>query len=421
MKNKHIIIAIASAAMALFASCQKTPVSADRGVGYLSFSDFSLGLDETVETKAVAAGGNYTITVLDSDGEEVMRKTYDEVKSNSGMISLTAGSYTLAASSSSEAVPVAAFEQPVYGVSKDFTIEAGMVTPVGELTCTLQQCKVTVSYSDDFLAMVTGDCVTNVEVTAGAPLSYDLRVGSDGKKTYDQSAGYFAVPAEAQTMLVTFRGEVNGKVVSIPPKAFSGIAPKQWRQVRFIPDVDEEGNATFEILIQDLISDAELNHEETVKEEIIGEDPEAPKGDGGITLMPDYDGGCDQEITDLENIEIVPVSERDMKIRFRALVPNGVKKFTVHIDSDNAGFLKAVDAANARELDLINPLEDNEVIFTVVPFPHGEELAGETDIAFNLDAAQDAITNYTGRHTFRMVIVDQTGCKNEIPVVMVVK
>ena len=412
--KKNIIIAIASAAMVLFASCQKTPISAEKGFGYLSFSEFTLGLDETVETKATAASGNYTITIIDADGNEVMRKTYDEVKNNDNKLSIAAGSYTLVASSSSDEVPVAAFEQPVYGVSKEFTIEAGMTTPIGELVCTLQQCKVTVSYSDDFLKMVTGQCSTKVTVDPEMPLEYVL----NADKTYEQSAGYFEVTGN--TMTVVFKGDIDGSSKSMT-KVFSNIAPKQWRQIKFIPKVDEEGNATFDIVIQDLISDATLNNAVDPKEEIIGEDPEAPKGDGGITLAPDYENGCDEEITDLENILIVPVATRDMAIRFRATVPNGVKKFNVLIDSDNDSFLSAVDAANARELDLINPLPDNDIIFQVVPFPHGQELVGQTDIAFNLDSAQDAITIYSGRHTFKMIIVDQTGCKNEIPVVMVVE
>ena len=110
-----------------------------------------------------------------------------------------------------------------------------------------------------------------------------------------------------------------------------------------------------------------------------------------------------------------------MAIRFKATVPNGVKKFTVNIDSDNSAFLAAVDAAQARELDLISPSEANAIIFDVVPFPHGEELLGQTEISFNLDAAQDAIVIYKGRHTFLMNIVDETGCRNQIPVTMVVE
>ena len=419
--KKNIIISIASAAIVLLASCQKTPVASEKGVGYLSFSEFSLGIDEELETKASPAGGSYTVTVLDSDGNQVVRKTYEEVRNSDNKISVPAGSYTLLASSSADEIPAAAFEQPVYGVSKGFVIEAGMTTSIGELTCTLQQCKATVSYSDDFLKMVTGNCTATVEVTSGAPLDFNLTVSADGTKSYDQSAGYFAVPEDTRTMLVTFKGEVEGKVVSITPKVFSDIAPRQWRQIKFIPKVDEEGNMTFDVVIQDLISDSTLNNSVNADEGIIAEDPEAPKGDGGIALMPDYEAGCDAEITDLENILIVPASVRDMAMRFRAVVPNGVKKFMVNIDSESSAFLKAVDAANARELDLINPLPENGIIFDVVPFPHGAELVGQTDISFNLDAAQDAITLYPGRHTFKMIIVDQTGCKNEIPVVMVVE
>ena len=87
--KKNIILTVMSTALVLFASCQKTPSAVEKGVGYLSFSEFSLGLDETVETKAVAASGNYTITILDADGNEVIKKTYDEVKNNDGTYTIT--------------------------------------------------------------------------------------------------------------------------------------------------------------------------------------------------------------------------------------------------------------------------------------------------------------------------------------------
>jgi hypothetical protein len=110
-----------------------------------------------------------------------------------------------------------------------------------------------------------------------------------------------------------------------------------------------------------------------------------------------------------------------MKIRFKATVPNGIKKFNVNIDSDNGAFLNAVDAADAREINLISPSEANGIIFDVVPFPHGADLLGKTEVDFNLDAAQDAIVIYKGKHTFSMVIIDNTGCRNVIPVAMIVK
>ena len=109
------------------------------------------------------------------------------------------------------------------------------------------QCKVTVSYSDDFLASVTGEGKTSVEVTAGYPLDYQLSANG----TYDQSAGFFAV--NGNTMKVEFKGIINGKAAKMT-KTFTGIAPKQWRQVRFVQKTNEQGQATFDIEIVDLIS-----------------------------------------------------------------------------------------------------------------------------------------------------------------------
>lgn len=412
MMKKYLIIPMA---VLFLASCQK-PAVKEQELGYLSFEEASLSFDEEVVTKAYsAAPGSYTITILDSDDKTVYQAYYSEVKNNGDMISLPAGDYTLVAQS--DELPVAAFEQPVYGTSKRFSIQAGEQTFIGELVCTLLQCKVTVAYSDEFLATVTGECTTKVELTSGSPLDY--KITQNGTRyTYDQSAGYFAV--NGTTMTVMFKGSVEGKTKS-QVKTFSNIAAKQWRQIKFIQKVNEEGEATFDIVINDLISDAVLNNSVDTDEQIIADDPYAPKGDGGITLALDYEGGCDPEITDLQNILIAPVSERDMAIRFKATVPGGVKKFMVNIESTNNAFVAAVSAAQARELDLINPSEANAIIFDVVPFPHGAELLGQTDIAFNLDAAQDPILNYKGTHTFTMNIVDNDGCRNQIPVVMIVE
>lgn len=411
--KKIFIYALAVFAMINVASCQKTAVNDAPQDGYLSFGDFSLDLDETLVTRAaVAADGTYRISIMDADGKEIMNKPYSEVKNNNNMIALPAGNYTLMASSQEE-MPESAFERPVYGVSKDFSITAGEKTNIGELTCTLLQCKVTVDYSNEFLEAVTGAGKTTVTLKAGYPLEYAL----NADKTYTKSAGYFEV--EGNTMEVVFDGSIDG-VNKKMRKTFTGIAAKQWRQIKFVPKMNEQGNATFEIVINDLISDATLNNVVNPdSEEILGEDPEAPKGDGGITLLPDE--GCDEEITDLANMQIVPIDERVMAIKLKASVPNGILQFKVNISTDNDAFASAVKAADATSLDLIHPTEANDVIFDVVPFPHGEELLGLKEVAFDLSAAQEPILNYKGRHTFSMLIVDQIGCRKTIDVTMIVE
>lgn len=434
--KKSIMILTAVIGMMLSVSCQKTVVNSGKGEGYLSFSGFSLDIDETVDTRAAAAGGFYTITILDADGNEVARKSYSEIKNNDDKLSLPAGSYTLKASSSDQEVPFAEFEQPIYGTSKTFSIEAGKVTEVGELTCTLLQCKVTVAYSEEFLAAVTGDGSTKVTVTSGYPLEYAL----NADKTYEQAAGFFAV--NGNSMEVVFSGKIGGKSQKMT-KVFTGIAPKQWRQIKFVQKKNEEGNATFDIVIQNLINDEVLNNNVGANEEILGDDPSAPKGDGGITLLPNYDDSeaamnafdvtyktvDGQQKVESLSINVTEPTQTDgdgnllpdMLIKLKALVPGGVKKFTIDISTDNPGFAAAVAVADATSLDLINPSATNMVIFEVVPFPYGAGLLNQTEIAFDLSKAQTAIYTYKGTHTFSMTIVDNNGCKNVIPVTMIVE
>jgi len=415
MKKISTIFLAAVAAFAL-SSCDEMKVA--KGEGTLSFSDFEVECDDYVDTKAVSpASGNYSIIITNADGDVVKTTTYAAVKSNDNAVSLPAGSYTLEARSSEEAVPVAAFEQPVYGAKKAFNITAGETTSLGSLTCYLLQCKVTVAYSDDFLAMVTGAGTASVEVTSGYPLEYAMNY-TGGLASYEQGAGYFAVN-NGSTMEVTFKGSIDGKSQKMT-KTFTGITAKQWRQVKFIKKVDEEGNATFDITINDLVDDEILNNAINGTETILGDDPDAPKGDGGITLELDYAAGCDADFTDLTYLLMPQPSEKTVKLCLKATVPNGVKKFDVDISSTNDAFVSAVEAADAIHLDLINPTEDNAIIFQVVPFPHGQELLGQTVMAFDMSAAQEAITLYQGTHTFKMNITDQQGCKKSIPVIMVV-
>lgn len=431
--RKNIILAAFSIVLVLAASCQKTVVNKVKGNGYLSFSEFSLGLDEELVTKASAAGNNYTIIVMDADGNEVIKKSYGEVKTDGNMISIPAGDYTLIARSIDEEPEVAAFEQPVYGASKSFSIEAGMTTSVGELVCTLLQCKVTVDYSDEFLATVTGACVTQVEVTAGNPLAYNL--GAD--KKYDRNAGYFAV--NGNTMTVNFKGHIDGFDGVTMSKTFTGIAPKQWRQIRFVPLVNEEGNATFDIVINDLISDEILNSGIAAEEEIIGADPDAPEDDGGIKLLPA--DGCDATITFTEenivfdgdgnqinstgvvNIPIAPLSAdgtATMAIVFDAIIPDGLAELTVDITTNSSEFAGAVDVAGASHIDLVNPTCD-PIIFDVVPFPHGDAILGEKQIKFDLSNAQTAIVAFPGTHVFEMNIIDVNGKTKKNVITMVVE
>jgi hypothetical protein len=90
MKN-NIIIAIASVAMMFCASCEKSLVAPEKEVGYLSFGELSLGVDETVDTRATSpAGQNYSIKIYDANDDVVVNTSYGAVTASNEIITLPA-------------------------------------------------------------------------------------------------------------------------------------------------------------------------------------------------------------------------------------------------------------------------------------------------------------------------------------------
>lgn len=382
-------------------------------MGTLSFSGLAIEVsDETLPVAAAptrASADMYAVYIDDAEGVRHLSTTYGELQEN---IELPAGTYTLTVQSSKE-IPTAEFESPVYGTTKEFTIEAGKTTELGTLTCSLLQCKVSVSYNDDFLAMVTGEGATTVELTAGSPLEYKMTYTPDEGPKYEKRNGYFAV--SGTTLTVTFRGQIAGKTQRMT-KTFTGVAPKQWRQITFVQKIDEEGDATFDITISDYVEDETLDNDVAGDEEIIGSDPNAPAGDGGIKLV----STCDYDIT---RPIVVPENGQPFVLTMNAEVPNGVRKFTVEIDTTNPDFLNSVvTTTGGSTLDLVNPSPETIGIFTnLIPFPYGDKVKNQTLIEFDLSTAQGPILAFKGTHTFTMVVIDNTGCRNEIPVVLVVE
>ena len=409
------IIAITAIALALLPSCRKIS-STSETEGTLSFASFQLDLDAA--TKAdVAAPGNYSIIIKDAQEKVVKTTTYTDVKSSDGGVTLPAGKYTLEALSSEEGVPAAAFEQPVYGVSKDFNITAGQTTSIGVLTCTLLQVKVTVSYDDAFLASVTGAGKATVQVDPTAPLEFSMNY-ANGVVSYDHAAGYFAVNNGSNTtMNVVFSGLIDGKTQKMTAN-LTNIEPRQWRQIKFSKKVDSQGNATFVVTINSYVNDEDLVVAMSVAgEDTIGDDPNAPKGDGGITMT--FAEGC--PYNDLSNIVVPATGTGIMDLRLVASIPGGIKKFIVDMASTSESFIGAVAMAGGTQLDLVNPIPAQDIVFKIVPFPHGSDLIGKTEVAFDLSAAQTAILEFPGTHTFTMTITDKNGCKKSIPVSLIVK
>ena len=176
---------------------------------------------------------------------------------------------------------------------------------------------------------------------------------------------------------------------------------------------DASGNASFQVEIDGLVEDLELNNDVQGSEEGDGNDPQAPIGDGGIELVSTSQYDITKAVT-------VPATGA-FPLTMTAKIPNGARKFTVDIASTNEDFVNSVNTVGGTTLDLINPSEAAMGIFDIVPFPHGAELSGKTEIDFDLSGAQTPLLGFKGRHTFTMNVTDNKGCRKSIPIILVVE
>lgn len=407
------------AALLMLAACaeDKFNYGKENTTGTLSFEGMSIGYS-TEMNKVTKAGTSeeaddaYELFLYDSSNSMVWQKSYGEVKTSTNGVSLPAGNYSLEVRSTVAPVPAAKFAAPVYGATKSFTINVGQTTNLGTITCYLLQSAVTVGYNDDFLATVTGDGNTSVEVTSGSPLDYALTYGN-GTPTYDRRLGYFAINNGAQTsMTVTFKGSIDGKTQKMTT-SITPVKARDWHIITFMKKVDETGNAVFSIEIDGLVEDLTLENDILAAEEGDGNDPKAPQGDGGITLV----STCSYDITAPITVPAVGTA---FPLTMTANIPNGARKFTVLIESDNTDFMNSVNTVGGNLLDLINPTEASLGIFDIVPFPHGSSLLNSTAIKFDLSGAQTPILAFPGTHTFTMQVTDNKGCRKSIAITLFV-
>lgn len=426
-------------------------------MGKLSFASLDIQVSKDTEVVTRAEEGseldNYIIYLYNSKEELVNGTAYtfkditkgavDEQGVGNGSISLPADTYRMEIRSSGT-IPVAKFETPVYGAKVEgIVVTAGETTTVdadpsttGEIdpiVCTLLQCRVSVDYNGDFLKMVAGDCTVDVTVTSDSEGTLIYRMSyNNGDTTYERQSGYFKVNSTGNTtMEVKFSGTMytddskTNTATQRMTKTFDDIAAKQWRQIMFIKKVNEDGSATFDIVIDDLIEDTPLKGDEIGAEEILGEDPNAPKGDGGIKLMPM--SGSDITEENISNPTEKPIvinqlpdeqETPNMKLTMMASVPGKVLKFVVNISSSSNKFMDALDLVGGPNVDLVYPSELAKGIFEIVPFPNGQDLLGKEEIEFDLSNAQYPILEFPGTHTFLLTVVDEDGCKKELTIVM---
>lgn len=238
-------------------SCDSDRVPAD-GVGKLrlSLSADTTSLNKGINNSTKAAvsdefekfltTADYKIRIVQQSDTVQSYDRFDEMPSE---IELKEGAYTLIASKGDN-LP-AAFENPYFEGSTDFTVKAGMSTPI-DVTCTLGNARITVDYTEDFKEAYSDYTVL---------LSSAFTSGSLEIKKDETRPAYMQVAKEGSELGIAIRlkkiTEDKEKTYKIP----TPLSIERRQNIRLIFKTDGEAldGIGLEIILDDEMTNVTLN------------------------------------------------------------------------------------------------------------------------------------------------------------------
>lgn len=435
MKTKILTSAVVLAAM-LATSCNDnwTPPVGDDGQLDLSainiVNDDAAKLIKNEQSRAAVDTNPYLVEIYKA-GEDAPEKSWTVVTMPE-VVSLPTGDYRIFVES--HKVQKAEWEKPYYKGEQTFTIEAGKITQVETVTCKFASVKVTIKLTDDFRAIIGDDATFTVHVNDSGELVYGVN---------ETRAGYFEAVEGSTTMVIDFKGTLNGKVFEKTFSDFVDIAAGQHREVTFAateaptpeqPSGDAEiGGINIDFSYSDKDIDGNISYEE---ENITGQrpgqetpkDPETPENpDDPTPPVTEEPITFTSATLDLENVNDAGKfdgSEGSAVVDIHA--DKGLKHLYVKIVSKILDESALEGIGLAASFDLAEPGALEEGIISL-GFPYGEAVVDETDVKFDistflpmlsaLGTGDDAVAN----HEFSVTAVDSEGNEKAFSLKFIVK
>ena len=320
---KKTVYAIMIIAAAVLCGCKKA--KPEGGIGTLQIK--------------VSAGGDYITKSTNSDIKEFVvtlerpadgwSRVYPRYADMPVNIELGSGAYVVTASSLNT-VP-AAWDQPIYSGSAEFTITAGEMTPVS-LVCTLANMKVTIVPTDNFKAELSQFevKVTNAASWTAAVEGVNTLVW-DMEKINNGDAGYFTVsPLQVQVSGKRAIDQSEASAVMV----ISQVAPRDHHIIHL--DARVTGEASFELVIDDSV----VEKEDDVFVPGWDEVPVEGGGEGGDEPEdPPVDPPVDPNLPSVTweanpNFEPVVMQSSGMNVELVISVPYKIATFGVEVDSN---------------------------------------------------------------------------------------
>ena len=345
--------------------------------------------------------GDFTVQIYPAQGNDTLEWKYREMPE---IVTLNVGDYKLAVFSHD--VQPAEWERPYYYADKAFTIEDNRVTQLDTVVCTLQNIKVTVTYSEDLKSFMGEGCKVTVDIGSGS-LEFSQT---------ETRAGYFRSDSESNLLIATFTGTIDG-YEEVNRIQVDNVKAGEWRKIHYDIKRPEPGSETGGVT-PSVTVDASceiIDHEGNVviDEEVI---PDPNPSDPGTDPDPEPEPSGAPQISS-ETIALgPPVTVTDgmqVVVDIISTDKDGLTQLTVDIESPTLTPEELSGMGLSAHLDLVNPGALKEAI-EGLGFPTENKVLHQNKVTFDISQFMPLLGLLgAGTHNFIITATDAQGTTTE--------
>lgn len=409
---KRSIITILAAA-AVLAGCKQTKVEENKGYFVLQSVTADANLNEVnVSTKAMPselADINTFVVKIESNLEGGGTQTYNYKDILDQAIELPTGSYRITAGS--PAGKAAAWDQPLFEGTQNFTVVAGATSPVN-VKCSLSNTMVSIKCTDTFKTELQE---FNIKVSATD--NDFLTWSKTGKESSDALAaelskdGYFS--ASELYVQIDGKREIDGSTAALT-YVVKNVHPKD----HIILNLDARVTGQVQqitLAVDGTVNDRTENIVVGGFEEIPIPDPIDPTPDPNPDPNPDPSLPAKPSLVWEANptFALTELKSEGMSVEITVNVPGKVKDFLIDVKSDCAEFEGVIKSmtGDGLTMDLVN----NAALSSLndLGIPTGDSVKGTPTVPFSLSSLLPMILLYNPEvnsyHTFTLKVTDEAG------------
>lgn len=418
---KRSIITILAAA-AVLAGCKQTKVEENKGYFVLQSVTADANLNEvnvstaprpsSVSTKAMPselADINTFVVKIESNLEGGGTQTYNYKDILDQAIELPTGSYRITAGS--PAGKAAAWDQPLFEGTQNFTVVAGATSPVN-VKCSLSNTMVSIKCTDTFKTELQE---FNIKVSATD--NDFLTWSKTGKESSDALAaelskdGYFS--ASELYVQIDGKREIDGSTAALT-YVVKNVHPKD----HIILNLDARVTGQVQqitLAVDGTVNDRTENIVVGGFEEIPIPDPIDPTPDPNPDPNPDPSLPAKPSLVWEANptFELMELKSDGMSVEITVNVPGKVKDFLIDVKSDCAEFEGVIKSmtGDGLTMDLVNNASLSSL--NDLGIPTGDSVKGRDTVPFKLSSLLPMILLYNPEvnsyHTFTLKVTDESG------------